>query len=92
MKYSLGIDLGTSYFKFGIYDEPADLLGLARLAVEKDTGSGNLCELPVDRFIALLKDGITQACQQAKTTQVKSKSIGIKVIKNLSVFNLNRKE
>ena len=76
MKYSLGIDLGTSYFKFGIYDENTNLKGLGRVAVEKDTGNGNLCELPANRFIKLLKAGIDQACREAEISPAVIDSIG----------------
>ena len=67
MSYKLGIDLGTSYFKFGIYDEHLNLKGLGRVSVEKDKGNDSICEIPVPRFITLLKTGIHQACQQAQT-------------------------
>lgn len=76
MKYSLGIDLGTSYFKFGIYDENTNLKGLGRVAVGKNTGNSSLCELPVERFQKLLKTGIDQACQQAQITPSAINSMG----------------
>ncbi|OQA00953.1 MAG: Xylulose kinase [Planctomycetes bacterium ADurb.Bin401] len=65
MNYILGIDLGTSYFKFGIYDEHLNCDGLGRVTVEKNTGKGNLSELPAERFISLIKEGIKCACEQA---------------------------
>ena len=64
MKYILGIDLGTSYFKFGIFDQELNLKGLGRILVETDTGKGNLCELPSERFLQFIKEGIDQACQR----------------------------
>jgi len=64
MKYRLGIDLGTSYFKFSIYDQTLNLNGLGRVTVEKDTTKGFLCEVPSSRFIHLLKTGIHQACEK----------------------------
>lgn len=76
MKYRLGIDLGTSYFKFGIYDQNLTLKGLGRVTVEKDTGNGTLCEVPADRFIRLLKKGITQACRQAEISPAQIDAIG----------------
>ncbi len=76
MKYILGIDLGTSYFKFGLYDENLNLKGLGRVTVEKDTGSGDLCELPSERFINLIKEGINQACEKANISADKINAIG----------------
>ncbi len=76
MKYRLGIDLGTSYFKFGIYDEGLNLKGLARVTVEKDTDDGRLCEVPSGRFIYLLKTGISQACEQAEISPDRIDAIG----------------
>ena len=65
MKYILGIDLGTSYFKFGIFDQELNLKGLGRIAVQTDTGKGDLCELLSERFIKSIKEGIDHACKQA---------------------------
>ena len=76
MKYILGIDLGTSYFKFGIFDEELNLKGLGRIAVETDTGKGNLCELPSERFIKSIKEGIDQACKQAYISPGDISSVG----------------
>ena len=36
MEYILGIDLGTSYFKLGLFDKDGNLRGLGRVAVEKN--------------------------------------------------------
>jgi sugar (pentulose or hexulose) kinase len=68
----LGIDLGTSYFKLGLFDRAGQMRGLGRIAVLKDTGDGSLCELPVTRFQRLLREGLRQACEQA---EVSSESI-----------------
>ncbi|OHB56890.1 MAG: hypothetical protein A2Y12_03030 [Planctomycetes bacterium GWF2_42_9] len=76
MKYTLGIDLGTSYFKFGIYDDALNLKGLGRVALEKNVGSGNLCEIPSRTFIQLLQKGIDQACQQANITAKDINTVG----------------
>lgn len=75
MKYILGIDLGTSYFKFGLFDEKLNLEGIGRVAVEKDTGSGNLCELTSERFINLIQAGINQACQKANISADKINAV-----------------
>ncbi len=65
MKFVLGIDLGTSYFKLGLFNKDGNLCGLGRVAVENDTGDGSLCELPTERFWKLLNNGLTDACRQA---------------------------
>jgi len=49
MSFFLGIDLGTSYFKAGVFDETGRLAGLGRQRVNYVTGAGNRCELPVRR-------------------------------------------
>lgn len=49
MSLFLGIDLGTSYFKAGIYDGSGRLCGLGRLALPKKTGGGR-CEVPISDF------------------------------------------
>ena len=66
MELFLGIDLGTSYFKAGLFDTNGVLRGLGRKFVEKDTGDGVKCELPVDYFWSLLQQCIAEAYQQAK--------------------------
>jgi sugar (pentulose or hexulose) kinase len=76
MNYKLGIDLGTSYFKFGLYDENLTLKGLGRIAVEKNIGYGNLCEVSSEMFINLIQKGINQACQQANIKAEDIKAIG----------------
>lgn len=76
MQYVLGIDLGTSYFKLGLFDKDGNLGGLARIAVEKDTGDGSLCELPTERFWKLLREGLNQACQQANAKPIDVKAVG----------------
>ena len=50
MELVLGIDLGTSYFKHGVFDRSGELRGLTRVAVETNNGDGLLCELPTQRF------------------------------------------
>ena len=61
----LGIDLGTSYFKAGVFDPEGDMLGLGRVAVPKDTGDGTLCEVPCERFWSLLAQVVAAACHDA---------------------------
>lgn len=76
MDYSLGIDLGTSYFKFGLFDGDDKSCGLSRVEVEKDVGEGNLCQVPAERFIGYIKDGIARACSNAKISPACISKIG----------------
>ena len=66
MEYVLGIDLGTSYFKVGLFDRSGELCGFGRVFVSKDTDNGGRCELPVDRFWSLLRQALGQARKQAQ--------------------------
>lgn len=61
----LGIDLGTSYFKAGLFDEQGNLIGLGRCAVEKSTHNGTQCELSVASFWFTLRECVSQAIQAA---------------------------
>ncbi len=66
MKVYLGIDLGTSYFKAALFNERGKLMGLGRRPVKKETGDGNLSELPVSVFWKTLNSCISEALQNAK--------------------------
>lgn len=66
MGFYLGIDLGTSYFKAGIFDEQGSLEGLGRCLVDKQTGDGEICELPIADFWVSLHKSITQAMEKAE--------------------------
>ena len=68
MGFYLGIDLGTSYFKAGVFDEQGDLAGLGRCLVNKHTGDGKICELPIAEFWATLCKCINQAIEKAGIT------------------------
>ena len=76
MELVLGIDLGTSYFKLGLFDRDGQLRGLGRVAVEAETEPGGRCELPVERFWAALRAGVAQALTQAKAGRADIKAIG----------------
>ena len=65
MQLVLGIDLGTSYFKLGLFDREGELRGLGRVAVAPDVGDGSRCELPVERFWSHLAEALSQALAQA---------------------------
>lgn len=61
----LGIDLGTSYFKLGLFDRPGNLLGLERIAAPV-RAEGVRREIPVEDFWAVLREGLADVLQQAK--------------------------
>lgn len=64
MSFFLGIDLGTSYFKTGIFDQKGRLLGLGRQYVEKNT-DGIVCELSVPVFQQTLCNCVQQALNES---------------------------
>ncbi|MBN2456649.1 MAG: hypothetical protein JXB29_08980 [Sedimentisphaerales bacterium] len=70
MELVLGIDLGTSYFKLGLFDRTGKQCGLGRVFVPKDTPDKNRSELPTDRFWTLLRKGVCQACEQAQARPI----------------------
>lgn len=65
MSFFLGIDLGTSYFKAGVFDESGKLCGLGRHAVEKNHGEGKSCELSLAVFWTTLRLSVEEALQEA---------------------------
>ena len=65
MGFYLGIDMGTSYFKAGVFDENGNLKGLGRQLVKKEMGDGSICELPVPAFWDTLRACIGVAVQKA---------------------------
>ncbi len=65
MSFYLGIDLGTSYFKAGIYDTDGRQYGLGREAVPKVI-SGNRCELPIEQFWNAIGKSIRLALADAR--------------------------
>lgn len=69
MGYYLGIDLGTSYFKAGIFDKQNNLVGLGRRAVGKKMDSGATCELPIAEFWSILRESIAEALLMSEVKQ-----------------------
>jgi sugar (pentulose or hexulose) kinase len=66
MELALGIDLGTSYFKLGLFDRKGRLRGLGRVAVETESDTdGHRQELPVERFWETLRQGLREALDAA---------------------------
>jgi sugar (pentulose or hexulose) kinase len=68
MPLLLGIDLGTSYFKVGLFDAAGTLKGLGRAPVNKTSPAPGWDELAVDEFWATLRRGLGDALAQAKAT------------------------
>jgi xylulokinase len=66
MALLLGIDLGTSYFKVGLFDETGAMHGLGRVAVGILSPAPGRSELPVAEFWRLLRQGLAEALAQAK--------------------------
>ncbi len=65
MKYMLGIDLGTSYFKAGLFGADGNLCGLGRVEARKQVDDGIRCELAVEDFWHFMGQAIEQAKIQA---------------------------
>lgn len=68
MDLVLAIDLGTSYFKLGLFDRAGHMRGLGRVAVVTDSADPTRCELPVERFWSTLQHALIQAMEQAQAT------------------------
>lgn len=68
MSFYLGLDLGTSYFKAGIFDENGKLFGLGRQFVIKDSTNSTFCELSVTVFWDTIGLCISEAIQDARIT------------------------
>lgn len=66
MALLLGIDLGTSYFKVGLFDETGALKGLGRVPVNKTIPAPGRCELAVEEFWGALRRGLGEALAQAE--------------------------
>ena len=68
MELVFGIDMGTSYFKLGLFDRSGHMRGMGRVRVEKDVDAQGRCEVPIERFWSLLREGLSQACRQARVS------------------------
>lgn len=60
----MGIDLGTTFFKAGVFDGGGRLLGLGRVAVEKDEADGR-CELSPTAYWRLIEQAVAGALASA---------------------------
>ena len=76
MDLVLGIDLGTSYFKLGLFDRSGDLRGLGRVATPTKTPNGSICEVPVNDFWSSLRSGLATALQQASARAEDIRAMG----------------
>ena len=65
MSFFLGMDLGTSFFKAGVFDETGKMHGLGRYPVKKNRSDGNICELNALLFWKTLHLAIQQAIKDA---------------------------
>lgn len=65
MALLLGIDLGTSYFKVGLFGADGALRGLGRVAVTTRAPAPGRSELPMEAFWSLLRQGLAEALAQA---------------------------
>jgi sugar (pentulose or hexulose) kinase len=61
----LGIDLGTSYFKVGLFGSDGILHGLGRVAVAAESPAAGRVELPVADFWERLRTALRAALDQA---------------------------
>lgn len=68
MSYFLGIDLGTSYFKAGVFDENGNLHGMGRQHIEKRSTGGVTCELLIDVFWMTLRACIEEAIKESRVS------------------------
>jgi len=68
MNLLLGIDLGTSYFKVGLFDSAGKLRGLGRVAVDAESPQPDRRELPVGQFWSLLRQALAHALHEAGAT------------------------
>ena len=80
MELVLGIDLGTSFFKLGLFDRNGKLRGLGRVAVKTDNIDGARCELPAERFWLTLKKGLNQPTAYFPSKNYASRQAAISLI------------
>ena len=85
MGYFLGVDLGTSYFKAGLFNEKGRLMGLGRQFLEKNA-VGKTCELPVFVFWKTLYDCIGEAIRNAKINPCEIKALSYSSQANSFIF------
>jgi xylulokinase len=75
MDLVMGMDLGTTYFKVGLFDRQGALAGLGREAVPVE-GPPPRAELPVAGFWATLKSALAEAMNQADASAGDIRAVG----------------
>jgi xylulokinase len=65
MTVFLGVDLGTSYFKVGVFDGSGRLRGLGRSATPVTRGPAGVHEMPLPAFWQALQLALAEAMRQA---------------------------
>ncbi len=65
MDLVLGIDLGTSYFKAGVFDPQGRMRGLGRIATRIDRPADRRAEMPVAAFWVTLAQAVQTALAEA---------------------------
>jgi len=64
----VGFDLGTTYFKVGLYNERGECLGMGRRAFVKDEDPEGRCTVPAERFMETVSAAFHDALVQAGST------------------------
>lgn len=75
MRFFLGIDLGTSFFKAGVFDETGKMHGLGRYPVKKNSPDGRICELDGMVFWKTLRLSILEAMKEANISPKQIKAL-----------------
>lgn len=75
MELFLGIDLGTSYFKAGLFDGKGRLKGMGRQFVRKSIKNDMTCELPVKTFWDTLCNCVQEAVCDANVSTKEIRSV-----------------
>lgn len=65
MGFFLGIDLGTSYFKAGLFDKTGKIRGLGHQFVKKESENNTICELNLNVFWNTLHSCVSEALHGA---------------------------
>jgi len=74
--YVLGIDLGTTNYKAGLYDARGELLGLGSTAPQYDTSPDGRVELPVEQMHELVRGAFAGAVESAGVSMRDVRGVG----------------
>ena len=86
MALLLGIDLGTSYFKVGLFTPDGALRGLGRVPVKKTEPAPGRCELAVEEFWRALRRGLSEALTESG--EAAAEIVGVSYSSQASTFLL----